>query len=314
MGKGKKGGKRMNKAQLTEKLQEFFASQPGVTLSFKEIFRGLHLTTHPLKMLAIDIMEEMAWDDYLAKVSDNSYRLNQSVQVMEGKFVRKSNGKNSVIPDGSEKPIFVSERNSMGALNGDRVEFTFLARRKNHIKEAQVNKILERAKDSFVGRLKVDKDIAYLVTPGDVFAHNIIIPRRKLKGGKTDDKAVVRIIEWPDGENKSPIGEVVDVLGQTGDNDVEMNTILAQYGLPYKYPKNVEDAANKLQEKSQNKIIRSVRTSDRYLPVPSTRKMPRTSTMHSVSRSWRMATGRWVFTSPMFLTTSQKEALSTRKP
>ena len=105
----------MNKAQLTEKLHDFFASQPGVTLSFKEIFRALHLDTHPLKMLAIDIMEEMAWDDYLAKVSDNSYRLNQSIQVMEGKFVRKPNGKNSVIPEGSEKPIFVSERNSMGA-------------------------------------------------------------------------------------------------------------------------------------------------------------------------------------------------------
>ena len=236
----------MNKAQLTEKLHDFFASQPGVTLSFKEIFRALHLDTHPLKMLAIDIMEEMAWDDYLAKVSDNSYRLNQSIQVMEGKFVRKPNGKNSVIPEGSEKPIFVLERNSMGALSGDMVEFTFLARRKNHIKEAQVNRIIERAKDSFVGRLKVDKDIAYLVTPSDVFAHNIIIPKRKLKGGKTDDKAVVRIIEWPDGENKSPIGEVVDVLGQKGDNDVEMNSILAQYGLPYKYPKNVEDAANKI--------------------------------------------------------------------
>lgn len=236
----------MNKAQLTVKLHDFFASQPGVTLSFKEIFRALHLDTHPLKMLAIDIMEEMAWDDYLAKVSDNSYRLNQSIQVMEGKFVRKPNGKNSVIPEGSEKPIFVSERNSMGALSGDMVEFTFLARRKNHIKEAQVNRIIERVKDSFVGRLKVDKDIAYLVTPSDVFAHNIIIPKRKLKGGKTDDKAVVRIIEWPDGENKSPIGEVVDVLGQKGDNDVEMNSILAQYGLPYKYPKNVEDAANKI--------------------------------------------------------------------
>ena len=128
MGKGKKGGKRMNKAQLTEILQEFFAQRPGETLSFKEIFRSLRLTTHPLKMLAIDIMEEMAWDDYLAKVSDNSYRLNQSVQVMEGKFVRKANGKNSVIPDGEENPIFVSERNSMGALNGDRVEFTVLGR------------------------------------------------------------------------------------------------------------------------------------------------------------------------------------------
>ena len=77
----------MNKAQLTEKLHDFFASQPGVTLSFKEIFRALHLDTHPLKMLAIDIMEEMAWDDYLAKVSDNSYRLNQSIH---GKFFQRN--------------------------------------------------------------------------------------------------------------------------------------------------------------------------------------------------------------------------------
>lgn len=247
MGKGKKAGKKkMNKQQLTEKLQELFESQPGVKLSFKDIFRSLHLDTHPLKMLAIDIMEEMAWDDYLAKVSDNAYKLNQSVQVMEGRFVRKPNGKNSIIPDGSEKPIFVSERNSKGALSDDRVEFTFLARRKNHIKEAQVNKILKRAKDTFVGRLKVDKDIAYLVIPGDVFAHNIIIPRRKLKGGKTDDKAVARIIEWADDEKKSPIGEIIDILGQSGDNDAEMHTILAQYGLPYKYPENVEKAAEKI--------------------------------------------------------------------
>ena len=84
------------------------------------------------------------------------------------------------------------------------------------------------------------------MTPGDVFAHTIIITRRKVKGGKKDDKEVVRLIEWPDGEKKSTIGEVVDILGQMGDNDVEMNSILAQYGLPYKYPKNVEDAANKI--------------------------------------------------------------------
>lgn len=163
----------MNKAQLTEMLQEFFARKTGQKRSaLKRYSVPFILRRIPLKMLAIDIMEGNGWDDYLAKVSDNSYRLNQSIQVMEGKFVRKANGKNSVIPDDSEKPIFVSERNSMGALNGDRVEFTFLARRKNHIKEAQVNKILERAKDTFVGRLKVDKDLAYLVTPGDVFAHN----------------------------------------------------------------------------------------------------------------------------------------------
>ena len=246
MGKGKKAGKRLTKRQLAEMLQEFFSSQPGRTLTFKEIFRALKLNTHPLKMQAIDIMEEMTWDDTLAKVSDSSYRLNTAGQVQEGVFQRKSNGKNSVIPADSDKPIFVSERNSMGALTGDRVKFSFMARRVNHIKEAQVIEILERKKDTFVGRLKVDKDMAYLIPQSDVLAHNIIIPRRKVKGGKTDDKAVVRVTQWPDEERKSPVGEVVDILGQTGDNDVEMNTILPQYGLPYKYPKAVEDAANKI--------------------------------------------------------------------
>ena len=236
----------MSKKQLAEKLEGLFSSQPDKTLAIKDIFRTLHLDTHPLKMLAIDIMEEMAWDDFLAKSSDTSYRLNQKGQVQEGTFVRKSNGKNSFIPDGGANPIFVSERNSLWALNGDRVRVQFMARRSRHMKEAQVIEILQRKKDQFVGRLRVDKNMAYLVTPETTFVHDIIIPRRKLKGGKTDDKAVVRIIQWPDAEHKSLIGEVVDVLGQKGDNDVEMNTILAQYGLPYKYPKAVEQAADKI--------------------------------------------------------------------
>lgn len=236
----------MTKKQLAKVLEAFFSSQPDKTLTLKEIFHSLRLNTHPLKMLAMDIMDEMSWDDAITKVSDNSYKLNTNGQVQEGRFVRKSNGKNSFIPDGSDKPIFVSERNSMSALTGDRVKVSMMARRRNHIKEAQVIEILQRAKDQFVGRLRVDKDIAFLVTAENTMAQNILIPKNKLKGGKTDDKAVVKVTAWPDSEHKSIIGEVVDVLGKTGDNDVEMNTILAQYGLPYKYPKNVEAAAEKI--------------------------------------------------------------------
>ena len=244
--KERRGGKRMTKKQLAKVLEAFFSSQPDKTLTLKEIFHSLRLNTHPLKMLAMDIMDEMSWDDAITKVSDNSYKLNTNGQVQEGRFVRKSNGKNSFIPDGSDKPIFVSERNSMSALTGDRVRVSMMARRRNHIKEAQVIEILQRAKDQFVGRLRVDKDIAFLVTAENTMAQNILIPKNKLKGGKTDDKAVVKVTAWPDSEHKSIIGEVVDVLGKAGDNDVEMNTILAQYGLPYKYPKNVEAAAEKI--------------------------------------------------------------------
>lgn len=184
MGKGKKGGKRLTKKQVAEKLQQFFEQQPGKTFSFKEIFKSLKLDTHPLKMLAIDVMEEMAWDDFLTKVTDSSYRLNQAGQVLEGRFVRKTNGKNSFVPDDGSTPIFVSERNSMAALNGDSVRVQLMARRKRHIKEAIVIQILKRAKDQVVGKLRVERDMAFLVTPENLYVHDIFIPKRKLKGGQ----------------------------------------------------------------------------------------------------------------------------------
>ena len=246
MAKEKKKNKRLTKNKLTEMLQDLFMRNADKTLSFKQIFKDLRLVTHPAKMLAVEIMEDMAWDDFLSKVSDNSYKLNMKGQVQEGRFIRKSNGKNSFEPDDGGKPVFVAERNSKSALTGDRVRVTFMARRRNHIKEAMVTEILERARDSFVGKLKVERDFAFLVPDGNVFANNIIIPKNKLKGGKTGEKAVVKVTKWPDEDNKNIIGEIVDILGEQGDNDVEMNAILAQYGLPYKYPKRVEEAADKI--------------------------------------------------------------------
>lgn len=227
-------------------LQTFFQEHPNEVYSFKQIFRALKLDTHPAKMLAIDTMDEMTWDDYLTKTSDNSYRLNLKTQVQEGTFIRKANGKNSFQPDDGGKPIFVSERNSMFALNGDRVRVAMMARRQNHIKEAMVVEVLSHKMDQAVGKLKVEKDFAFLVTEGNIFVHDILIPKKKLKGGKTGDKAVVKITQWPSKESKNIVGEVIDVLGKEGDNNVEMHAILAQYGLPYKYPKAVEDAAEKI--------------------------------------------------------------------
>ena len=246
MSKGK-GRKRLNKKQIAEMLQTLFQQNPNETFSFKQIFKALKFDTHPVKMMAIDLMEEMAWDDFLSKVTDNSYRLNLKTQVQEGTFIRKANGKNSFEPDDGGKPIFVSERNSMFALNGDRVKVALMARRQNHIKEAMVVEIISHKMDQAVGKLKVEKDYAFLVTEGNIFVHDILIPKKKLKGGKTGDKAVVKITQWPSKDSKNIVGEVIDVLGKEGDNNVEMHAILAQYGLPYKYPKNVEEAAEKIE-------------------------------------------------------------------
>jgi ribonuclease R len=241
-----KSGKRLTKQRLVEMLQTLFQQNPGETFSFKQIFRNLKLSTHPAKMLAVETMDEMAWDDFLTKDGDNGYKLNLKTQVQEGTFIRKANGKNSFQPDDGSKNIFVSERNSLFAMNGDRVRVAMMARRERHMKEAMVVEILSHKVNQAVGKLKVEKDYAFLVTEGNIFVHDVLIPKKKLKGGKTGDKAVVKITQWPSKESKNIVGEVIDVLGKEGDNNVEMHAILAQYGLPYKYPKNVEDAAEKI--------------------------------------------------------------------
>lgn len=246
MKKKKKGGKRMTANKLAEKIESFFRSHPQKSYSFKEIFKNLKLDTHPLKMLAIDLMEEMAWDDFLTPVADNAYRLNLETHVQEGKFIRKNNGKNVFIPDGSDLSVFVAERNSMFALSGDRVKAMLLARKEGDMREAIITDIISHDKDTFVGKIKVESDIAFLITEANIFPQDVIIPKKKLNGARDGEKAVVKIINFPSKESKKIIGEVVDVLGESGNNDVEMNTILAQYGLPYKYPKEVEEAAERI--------------------------------------------------------------------
>ena len=245
MGK-KKAGKRMSKKDVEQKLIGLFQQYPQQVFSLKKIVKTLKLDTHPLKMVAIDVMEEMAWDDYLTKCSEYTYMLNTKTQLQEGIFRRKVNGKNSFIPSDGSQPIFVAERNSMAAMDGDTVQVVINARREKHIKEAVVTAIIKRAHDQLVGTLNVSKDMAIVVTQNNLFANDIIVPKRKLKGGKTGDKVVVKVTEWPDSIHRNIMAEVVDVLGEKGDNDVEMNSILAQYGLPYRYPKNVEEAADKI--------------------------------------------------------------------
>ena len=241
----KKAGKRMKKAQLAELMMNLFQTKSSEVHNLKYIFAELNLNTHPLKMLCMDILYEMLSDDYISEVEKGKYKLNTRGTEMVGTFLRKSNGKNSFIPDGSEESIFVAERNSAHAMNGDRVRIAFYAKCKNRDAEGEVIEILERANTSFVGTLEVSKAYAFLITENRTLANDIFIPKDKLKGGKTGDKAVVKITEWPE-KAKNPIGQVIDILGVAGDNTTEMHAILAEFGLPYIYPKAVEEAADKI--------------------------------------------------------------------
>ncbi len=243
--KEKKGGKRMNKKELAELIITYFRNRPNENIGVKQLFLGLKLTTHPLKMLCSDIIGEMLEDSFLIENGKGKFKLNDRGQILIGTFQRKSNGKNSFIPEDGGEPIFISDRNSAHAINNDKVKISLSAKCKRQKPEGEVIEILERANATFVGVIKVSKNYAFLITESNTLANDIFISKDKLKGAKNGDKVVVKITEWPE-DAKNPLGEVIDVLGTAGDNNTEMHAILAEYGLPYKYPLTVEAAAEKL--------------------------------------------------------------------
>lgn len=231
--------------RLRAQVDEYISKQGNNTFNYKQVAHAIDATT-PINQRAVALyLAELAFDGDILETAPGRYKAPTRSSYATGTFIRRSNGKNSVIIDDDDEAIFVAERNSMHALNGDRVSVTIAARRRGAEPEAEVVEIIERKPQVFIGTLKVDKHFAYLLTDSKYLASDIFIPKAKLKGGVTGDKAVVRITEWTD-DTKNPKGEVVDILGKKGENNAEINAIMAEFGLPYIYPESVDKAAKRI--------------------------------------------------------------------
>ncbi len=234
----------MKKAELQQKILDFLQSQNKQSFNYKQISFGIDAAAPANRNDVINLLDELVAADVIQEVALGKYKaLSNRGTESVGYFVRRSNGRNAVVID--DEQISVAERNSMHALNGDKVRVIVSAARKGVEPEARVIEIVEAKEQTFIGTLKVDKNYARLVTDSKFLAADIMLPKNRLKGGKDGDKAVVRISCWKDDE-MNPRGEVIDVLGPKGDNTTEMHAILAEFGLPYKYPENVEKAAAKI--------------------------------------------------------------------
>jgi ribonuclease R len=229
---------------MTDLITDWFRDNQDSSISIKRLYDELKLKTHPMRSMCLDIVLDLVEDGFL-KEKDGQFQLMQKSKFIEGVLQRRVGGKNYLVPDDGSEPVFVAERNSAGAVNGDRVKVVLFARRPHSGPEGEVTEILQRAKDTFVGTLQVKGKFAYLVTP-DKSDKDIYIPLASLKKGRDGEKAVVKVVEWPDTPDRNPVGKVIDILGAAGENNTEMHAILAEYGLPYSYPENVEQAAEQI--------------------------------------------------------------------
>ncbi len=240
----KKPSPRLRKNEIRDKIIEFLSLQNKQAFNYKQIAFGIGATNPANRIDIINILDLLTEADEITEVSLGKYKAKANRgSENTGIFVRRSNGRNAVVVD--EEQILVAERNSMHALNGDKVRVMVSARRKGAEPEAKVVEIIEPKEQVFIGTLHTDGNYSALITDSKYLAADIIIPRSKLKGGKHGDKAVARIVQWRD-EEMNPRGEIVDILGRKGENTAEMHAILAEFGLPYKYPQNVEKAADRI--------------------------------------------------------------------
>ena len=243
-----KSKSRLSKKALTKAVVDFLNRNRGKEYNYRQIAAAIDVNSKEGRTLLVKVLDKLRDEDVVLETSRGRYRINDRRLMLEGRFERRSNGKNFFVPDDDGNIVFVSERNSKHAMNGDRVRVQLLAKRKHAETEGVVVDILKRSDTHYIGTLEVKKHYAFLVMDSKILANDIFIPFEYLGEGKDGDKVVVEIVEWPERAN-NPIGKVIDVLGKPGENTAEMHAILAQYHLPYKYPREVEMYAESLSDK-----------------------------------------------------------------
>ncbi len=235
---------RTRKSELVRSIINIFNEQPEGTFNYKQISSLLNIKSESQRIFINQLLYELLEEDFLVEIARGKFKVNSRGGYITG-VIERQGVKTFLLPDDGGELVFIPERKTNHALLNDKVKVFLYARRKSQTPEGEVVEIIKRAKDTFVGILQVSDNFAFLISDNKALTTDIFIPKAKLNGGKNGQKAVVKLMEW-EPNLKNPVGEVIDVLGEKGDNTVEMHAILAEFGLPYKYPADVEAAAEKM--------------------------------------------------------------------
>lgn len=251
--------KQNKKEILYNKISEIFRNNPTKSFNYKQISHAIGFEKKEHKGLVDNALIDMCEQKILRQVAKGKFVANIKASYIVGTIDRQSVAhKTYLIPDDGSEQVFIAERSMNRALNGDRVKVMLYPLRRKKELEGEVVEIIKRAREQFVGIIDSQHGITILKANNKQLPMNIIIPPDKTKGAKNGQKCIASITYWGD-KHENPIGEIIDILGDTGDNNTEMHAILAEFGLPYSYPQNLEEEANKIPEQiSQEEISRRI--------------------------------------------------------
>ncbi|MGC9331790.1 MAG: ribonuclease R [Bacteroidales bacterium] len=254
-----------DKKAVKKQIVDMFHYNPKRNLNYKQVSKLMEIYDTPTMKLILMILEEMAEEKKLVEIHPGKYRINIQAGHITGKVKITRKGFATIITPDVEKEVIVTWKNLKSALQGDKVKVRLFAKRKDFSYEGEVIEILERHKDHFVGIIEKGHNFAFLIPDGKFIPFDIFIPPGKMNGAQDGEKAIVKITKWPK-RTRSPEGEVAEVLGMPGENNVEIHSIIAEYNLPYAFSDEAEKEACNIpdnipaQEIKQREDFRNVPT------------------------------------------------------
>jgi len=231
--------------QLGNRLMRAFSDNPAKPLNYKQLATQLGMKTREARGPIEQSLKLLVKEGQLVTIDRGRYKMKFHENFAHGTVDMTSNGNAYVVSELVEKDIYVQAGNLMHALDGDEVKVLLFARRRNKKLEGEVVQVTKRKRETFVGKIELSKNFAFLVPDNHKMKVDIFIPKSKLKDATQGQRAIAKITDWP-AKASSPFGEIVEVLGDAGDHNVEMHAILAEYGLPYSFTEEVENEASKI--------------------------------------------------------------------
>ncbi len=230
---------------LSQMISDIFEKNKNVALNHKQIAAKLNIKEPEAIATILEVLIDQCEQGVFIRPERGKFKLKELKTFLIGIVDMTADGSAFVVPeDEFERDIFVAPRKLRNALNGDKVKvYVYAKKSKGKRKEGEVVEIIQRAKTDFIGVANVSANFAFVIPDDRKMSHDIFVPLDKINGAKNGQKVLVKMIDWPEGA-KNPVGSIIHVLGNQGENNTEMNAILAQYGFPLSFPQAVEKEAN----------------------------------------------------------------------
>ena len=245
MSRRKKSRKKSSNSNLTQSILTVLRKQNATPINYKQIASILDIKDTSTRNLLIKKIKKLQSEEKIEESSRGKYIIKASKNYYTGRADVTSRGQAYIVIDDLEEDIFVNQKNINHALHGDIVEVYIFKRNRGGKPEGEITKILERKKADFVGVIQIQERFAFVECQDTKMYTDIFVSKENINNAKNGDKVLVKIESWPE-KAGSPYGKVIKTLGKPGEHNTEIHSILAQFGLPYEFDKEVENYANNI--------------------------------------------------------------------